>query len=562
MAEHSDSELEELPVTEEPKFHGLAVVNDGDTQDKKQPLHTAATLANPFHDLEAIDRPLPASFVRSWVSPYLDIYSRDYPYFCKKTIPILRKATSRITKRTIVQLLHGPDWRDRKVGALFAGLTKRYDVFPVIGNLLLQNDYMAGWTFVEVLLTHDAELSIPVFVTYLRHYLVHPEGGAGQRGVYAAFLLQTENDTRYSAVRKELGSLWTSYLLDRWYPESEDVQAEIDRGKSFSDVIRRMSNTADWSWLYQAARDQALADEDSQSRPFSEDTVWVEAVRLFPDNFRTTGGRTFPKVFHCPSCGTRLKADKPGRLTCSTCGAMFAIQSADVFINPNQIVIADALRKAGAVDGQGTKAETAGAQTAKADMHRETEGRSDPNTPNNKIVPGFDDEKDDSLKIRLQKFDGVDNCLALYLTGYVDIYNSNYYKKRVNKAIEAGYIKLILNYAGVNMIADADIDCNTSFLKAVKPRGGDLVILETQPQVYTEYQGIGLSQVFHFANALDEAVEFFARSADVPGGAAFPRTIKCPTCSFKLKTSKPGRFRCSNCKTILAIDNTGQVFLG
>ena len=39
---------------------------------------------------------------------------------------------------------------------------------------------------------------------------------------------------------------------------------------------------------------------------------------------------------------------------------------------------------------------------------------------NNDIVPGFDDEKDDSLKIRLQKVDPVENCLALFLTGYID----------------------------------------------------------------------------------------------------------------------------------------------
>jgi hypothetical protein len=32
--------------------------------------------------------------------------------------------------------------------------------------------------------------------------------------------------------------------------------------------------------------------------------------------------------------------------------------------------------------------------------------------------------------------------------------------------------------------------------------------------------------------------------------------------SIELKAGKPGRFRCSECKTILAIDNNGQVFLG
>ncbi|HUZ18791.1 MAG TPA: anti-sigma F factor antagonist, partial [Spirochaetia bacterium] len=50
---------------------------------------------------------------------------------------------------------------------------------------------------------------------------------------------------------------------------------------------------------------------------------------------------------------------------------------------------------------------------------------------NNDIVPGFDEEKDDSLKIRLQRVDEVENCLVLYLTGYIDTYNSNFFQKRV-----------------------------------------------------------------------------------------------------------------------------------
>ena len=45
---------------------------------------------------------------------------------------------------------------------------------------------------------------------------------------------------------------------------------------------------------------------------------------------------------------------------------------------------------------------------------------------NNDIVPGFDDEKDESLKIKLQKVNEVEGCLVLYLTGYIDTYNSNY----------------------------------------------------------------------------------------------------------------------------------------
>ena len=181
---------------------------------------------------------------------------------------------------------------------------------------------------------------------------------------------------------------------------------------------------------------------------------------------------------------------------------------------------------------------------------------------NNEIVAGFDDEKDDSLKIRLQSFESVDNCLALYLTGYIDTYNSNYFQKRVNRAIETGFTKLIFHCGGLNYVSSTGIGSFTAFLKAVKPRGGDLVLLEIQPKVYEVFQLLGFSQFFNIKDSLDEAVSFFEQKGNTGSGQIFPKIFKCPICSKKLKASKSGRFRCSECKTILAIDNNGQVFLG
>ncbi|NBB90493.1 MAG: anti-sigma factor antagonist [Spirochaetes bacterium] len=181
---------------------------------------------------------------------------------------------------------------------------------------------------------------------------------------------------------------------------------------------------------------------------------------------------------------------------------------------------------------------------------------------NNEIVPGFDEEKDESLKIRLQKIDSVEGCLVLYLTGYIDTYNSNFFQKRVNRAVEAGYTKLIFHCSGLNYVSSTGIGSFTAFLKAVKPRGGDLVLLEIQPKVYEVFQLLGFSQFFNIKDNLDEAVEFFKKGGVATESEVFPKIFKCPICSKKLKATKAGRFRCSECKTILAIDNSGQVFLG
>jgi anti-anti-sigma factor len=181
---------------------------------------------------------------------------------------------------------------------------------------------------------------------------------------------------------------------------------------------------------------------------------------------------------------------------------------------------------------------------------------------NNEIVAGFDDEKDESLKIKLQKIAEIEGCLVLYLSGYIDTYNSNYFQKRVTKAIEAGFIRLIFQCGGLNYVSSTGIGSFTAFLKSVKPKGGDLVLLEIQPKVYEVFQLLGFSQFFNIKDNLDESMNYFHSGSSGEQLSLFPKVFACPICSKKLKALKSGRFRCSECKTILAIDNSAQVFLG
>lgn len=181
---------------------------------------------------------------------------------------------------------------------------------------------------------------------------------------------------------------------------------------------------------------------------------------------------------------------------------------------------------------------------------------------NNDIVPGFDEEREESLRIKLQQLPNVENCLVLYLNGYIDTYNSNFFQKRVGKAVEAGFSRLVFNCGGLNYVSSTGIGSFTAFLKTVKPRGGDVVLLEIQPKVYEVFQLLGFSQFFTIKDTLDEAVDHFSKSGTAARSEIFPKTFTCPVCSTRLRASKAGRFRCSSCKTILAIDQAAQVFLG
>ena len=180
---------------------------------------------------------------------------------------------------------------------------------------------------------------------------------------------------------------------------------------------------------------------------------------------------------------------------------------------------------------------------------------------NSDLVPGFDDERDDSLKIELQKEPSVENCLLVNLTGYIDTYNSVFFQKQVGKIVNSGYVNLVFKCSGLNYVSSTGIGSFTAFLKLVKPKGGDIVLLNIQPKVYEVFQLLGFSQFFNIKETQVDAVEYFKRE-NVQENSVFPKVFNCPVCSRRLKATKSGRFRCSDCKSIIAIDQNGHVFLG
>ncbi|MBQ9239119.1 MAG: anti-sigma factor antagonist [Treponema sp.] len=179
----------------------------------------------------------------------------------------------------------------------------------------------------------------------------------------------------------------------------------------------------------------------------------------------------------------------------------------------------------------------------------------------NNLIPGFNDEKDDSLKISLEKVDNVHSGLCICLNGYIDTYNSTFFQKKIAKVVEAGFVNLIFNCHTLNYVSSTGIGSFTAFLKMVKPRGGDVVLLEIQPKVYEVFQLLGFSQFFNIKETLEEAILYFENGAPVIS-SIFPKVFACPVCTKRLRATRAGRFRCSQCKSILAIDEDGQISLG
>jgi anti-sigma B factor antagonist len=169
----------------------------------------------------------------------------------------------------------------------------------------------------------------------------------------------------------------------------------------------------------------------------------------------------------------------------------------------------------------------------------------------------------DSLRIYIEEDSSDSTLIILNLKGFIDTYNSADFQREVNKLIESGRIKILFNCSELNYVSSTGIGAFTAFLKSVKQKKGDIVLSFLQPKVFEVFQLLGFSKFFNISSNIVEGKKILLegnKKEEVK--SHFPKIFKCPICKKALKASKAGRFRCSECKTILTIDEEGHVFLG
>jgi anti-sigma B factor antagonist len=183
---------------------------------------------------------------------------------------------------------------------------------------------------------------------------------------------------------------------------------------------------------------------------------------------------------------------------------------------------------------------------------------------NNDIIPGFDDEQQSTLKIKLSPISGIKGGMLIVLAGYVDTYNSNYFHDQISKVIDYNYLNLVFECSGLTGFASTGFGILTSLLKKVNQWGGDIVLTGLCPQIMETISLLGFAHFFKIVPTYNDAITIlngistFRNEQD----AVFPKMFNCPTCKRQLRSQHAGRFRCISCKTIIVIDENGNVTVG
>ncbi|HSV56731.1 MAG TPA: STAS domain-containing protein [Magnetospirillaceae bacterium] len=169
------------------------------------------------------------------------------------------------------------------------------------------------------------------------------------------------------------------------------------------------------------------------------------------------------------------------------------------------------------------------------------------------IVPGFNSETDDTLRLEIERMAGVERGAVIRMTGYLDGFNVGFFSKRVEKAIDRGFLYLSFDLEKVSYISSRGIGAFTSFLMQLKERGGGLHLYGAQAKVLDIFRILGFLDYFNIGKTREEAAAVFRGAS----AAVFPLRIPCPVCGKSLRAPKAGKGYCPGCKCLLTIDRHG-----
>ena len=176
------------------------------------------------------------------------------------------------------------------------------------------------------------------------------------------------------------------------------------------------------------------------------------------------------------------------------------------------------------------------------------------------VIPNFNDRWDKDLRLTLSRDAEMRNVLHVFLTGRIDTYNSEFFQGRLDKILEYGFVKLVFRCSSLEYVSSSGLGAFVAAHQKFVQKGGLFVFTDLQPKVLEVFQLLGFNRLFCIANDTVDA-GYFLRSEGDAKKTVFPLSFQCPICERRLQAKKSGRFRCSNCKSVISVADDGRVSL-
>lgn len=176
----------------------------------------------------------------------------------------------------------------------------------------------------------------------------------------------------------------------------------------------------------------------------------------------------------------------------------------------------------------------------------------------NLIIPNFDDQWDKALKVMLSTDPEKPEILNVFLKGRIDSYNTEFFQSKMEKILQSGIKKVVFRCSSLEYISSSGLGVFANYYQKFKELNRMFVFIDIPPKVLEVFQLLGFSHFFNIAKDVSD-ITFFFNTEPSATAKVFPKVFTCPICNAKLKAVKSGKFRCSNCRSIISVSEDGVV---
>jgi anti-sigma B factor antagonist len=103
--------------------------------------------------------------------------------------------------------------------------------------------------------------------------------------------------------------------------------------------------------------------------------------------------------------------------------------------------------------------------------------------------------------------------------GEIDLYTAPDLRERINDAIDAGKVHVVVDLTGTTFIDSTTLGVLIGAIKRLRVRDGNLVIACADPAILRVFEITGLNQVVGIKPSLDEALDAAAQPAGDPSAS-------------------------------------------
>jgi anti-sigma B factor antagonist len=156
-------------------------------------------------------------------------------------------------------------------------------------------------------------------------------------------------------------------------------------------------------------------------------------------------------------------------------------------------------------------------------------------------------EKEKGLSVTGGVREPDERTLVLKLAGYIETQSAPLFLDNMLALIEncPGISTIILDMTGLTYLASMGIGALITVHNKAQQSGRRLLLLGVSEKIWNVISQLGFGDALERIGKLDD----LASEATIPPIDGFPMDVACSQCGKKLRVSKPGTYRCPDCKT-------------